>query len=114
MNKLARGISIALIALTCNLLEAQIGPYADSLQVKTYVHIEYHNKYPKGIQVKKVFCNYCSPEQKEHVKLKAWHLAYDERFDPINVLVKGTRKLTLLIRVSKADFKAIKEKNEIN
>lgn len=88
---------------------AQIGSYADSLQIKTYVTIEYRNKHPKSIEVSKVFCDYCNENQKKHLKERAWQLAYFERYDPRNVIANGKRRLTFLIRMSKKDLKRLRD-----
>ena len=102
-------ICVFLLAFCVHSSKAQIGRYADSLQIKTYVTIEYDRYRPKKIDVKKVFCDYCNQNQKKHLKLLAWQLAYIERFDSKNVIQKGERRITLLIRMSKKDLIALKE-----
>ena len=88
---------------------AQIGPYADSLQIKTYVVIDYKEYKPKKITVKKIFCDYCNAAQLHYVKFQAWDWAYSVRKSPDNVLPQGQRKLTFLLRVAKKDLQAIRE-----
>ncbi|MCF6296012.1 MAG: hypothetical protein L3J25_10035 [Flavobacteriaceae bacterium] len=83
----------------------------DSLRIKVYTEIEYVNSYSKEITVKKVFCDYCSENQIEALKVKAKELAFYDRYNPKKRMVNGIRKFAIIIRVSKKDFIAIKEDN---
>lgn len=92
--------------------EAQVGALADSLQIKTYVVINYERYKAKSVEVTKIFCNYCNTEQKEYVKLQAWNWGYSVRKEPENILELGKRKLTFLLRIAKKDFRAMREEEE--
>lgn len=101
-------IVVASFILCPKSVSAQIGRYADSLQIKTYVTITYKNKQPKAITVNKVFCDYCNENQKKHLSERAWQLAYFERYNPKNIIANGKRRLTFLIRMSKVDLKRLR------
>ncbi len=88
---------------------AQVGYQKDSLQIKVYTIITYEQSHPKEIIIDKVFCDYCNETQKELLKKQAWELSYTTRYEPENRLEQGKRKLALFIRVSKADFKKLKD-----
>ena len=96
-----------MILLMSSVVVGQVGYAKDSLQIKMYADIEYENKQPIRIEVKKVFCDYCSDKQLKIVKQEGWRRAYMERYSPENRLKKGIRKLTLILRFAKADFKAM-------
>ncbi len=83
----------------------------DSLRIKVYTEIEYVNSQSREITVKKVFCDYCSENQIEALKVKAKELAFYDRYNPKKRMVNGIRKFAIIIRVSKKDFIAIKEDN---
>jgi hypothetical protein len=87
----------------------QKGYAKDSLQIKLYANITYENKQAKEIKVKKVFCDYCNENQLKLIKEEGWRRAYQERNLPENRLIKGLRKLVLNIRISKQDFKNLKD-----
>lgn len=84
----------------------QEGYAKDSLQIKIYADITYENNRSKSIKVRKVFCDYCTEIQLKYIKEEGWRRAYDERYLPENRLIKGIRKLTIIIRMAKKDFKA--------
>ncbi len=86
----------------------QKGYAKDSLQVKLYANITYENKQAKKIEVRKIFCDYCNESQLGFIKQEGWRRAYEERNLPENRLVKGIRKLTIIIRIAKEDFKNLK------
>ncbi len=86
----------------------------DSLQIKVYTEIEYVDKFVKDIKVSKVFCDYCSENQRSYLSEKAKELAYYDRYNPQKRLVSGIRKFAIIIRVSKKDFSAIKNEEENN
>ncbi|PNQ73160.1 hypothetical protein C1T31_08300 [Hanstruepera neustonica] len=79
----------------------------DSLQIKVYTEIDYENREAKDITLKKVFCDYCSDAQISKIGYAALLRAHDERYLPENILVNGTKKLAIIIRISKEDFAAI-------
>lgn len=81
----------------------------DSLQIKVYTEIEYVNSQPKGIVVKKVFCDYCTDNQIKYIGEKAKELAFYDRYNPKKRIVNGMRKFAIIIRVSKKDFLAIRD-----
>ena len=83
----------------------QVGYAKDSLQIKLYADIEYKNRQPIRIDVRKVFCDYCSEKQLKRVKQEGWRRAYMERYSSENRMVTGIRKLTLILRFAKRDFK---------
>lgn len=87
---------------------AQKGYAKDSLQVKLYASITYENKQAKKIEVRKIFCDYCNEDQLKFIKAEGWRRAYQERNLPENRLTKGIRKLTIIIRIAKEDFKNLK------
>lgn len=80
----------------------------DSLQIKVYTEIDYVNREAKDIRLLKVFCDYCTDNQISKLGYGALRRAYDERYDPKNILENGTKKLAVIIRISKEDFKEIK------
>jgi len=86
-----------------------VGYSADSLQVKVYTEIEYVKNSPKNVKVLKVFCDYCSDNQIAYIKEEAYFLTFNDRFNPENRMAEGKKMLALLIRISKEDFKAIKD-----
>lgn len=90
---------------------AQNGYKKDSLQIKVYTSIEYVKNEAKSIEVRKVFCDYCTNIQREAISEEAKRRSYAVRNDKENRLMNGVRKLSLYIRISKNDFAAIKEKD---
>lgn len=97
--------------ISTNFMISQNGYKKDSLQIKVYTSIEYVNNDAKSIEVKKVFCDYCSKIQIDAVSEEAKKRSYDVRYDKENRLMNGVRKLSLYIRISKKDFAAIREEN---
>jgi len=91
------------------ILFGQKGYAKDSLQIKLYADITYSNNQPKKINVRKVFCDYCSEAQIEIVKQEGWRRAYNERMHPENRLLNGIKKLTIIMRFAKADFKKLNQ-----
>ncbi len=94
-----------------NTIEAQTyntGYSKDSLQIKVYTEIDYVNREAKDIRLLKVFCDYCTDAQISKIGYGALRRAHAERYDPKNVLENGTKKLAIIIRISKEDFKEIK------
>lgn len=103
-------ITVFLYCLCFNYSEAQSKNYAlDSLQIKVYTEIEYINSNPKKIEVKKVFCDYCTENQIKYLGEKAKELAFYDRFNPKKRRVNGIRKFAIIIRVSKKDFLEIRD-----
>lgn len=88
---------------------SQNGYKKDSLQIKVYTNIKYVNNEAKSIDVKRVFCDYCSEIQIEAISEEAKRRSYAVRNDKENRLMNGIRKLSLFIRISKKDFAAIKD-----
>ena len=88
---------------------AQVGYQKDSLQIKVYSIITYENSHPKQINIDTVFCDYCNEAQVNILKRQAWELSYAGRYAPENRIEQGKRKLALFIRVSKDDFKKLKD-----
>lgn len=89
--------------------QAQVGYKKDSLQIKVYSIITYENSHPQNIEIGKVFCDYCNDNQLTMLKGQAWELTYAARYAPENRIEEGKRKLALFIRVSKEDFKKLKD-----
>jgi hypothetical protein len=87
---------------------AQVGYQKDSLQIKVYSIITYEKSHPQKIDIDTVFCDYCNKAQIEILKKQAWELSYAGRYAPENRIEQGKRKLALFIRVSKEDFKKLK------
>jgi len=87
---------------------AQKGYSKDSLQVKLYADIKYENKQTKSIEIRKIFCDYCNEAQLKLIKEEGWRRAYQGRNLSVNRLTEGTRKLTIIIRFAKEDFKNLK------
>ncbi len=93
-----------------NTIEAQTyntGYSKDSLQIKVYTEIDYVNREAKDIRLLKVFCDYCTDAQISKIGYGALRRAHTERYYPENVLENGTKKLAIIIRISKDDFKEI-------
>lgn len=101
-----RWLTFGVILLMANSLYPQ-GYAKDSLQIKVYTEIDYENREAKDIKLKKVFCDYCSDAQISKIGYAALLRAHDERYLPENILVNGTKKLAIIIRISKEDFAAI-------
>ena len=101
---------IAIIAILLCSMHAvgQKGYAKDSLQFKAYVHITYLDARVKEIEVKKVFCDYCSKDQLKYLTQNFWSMANSEKYNADVRLVKGLRKRTLLTRISKEDFQNLK------
>ncbi|MBN4085142.1 hypothetical protein JYT89_02235 [Flavobacteriaceae bacterium AH-315-B10] len=84
----------------------------DSLRIKVYTEIEYVNSQSREITVKKVFCDYCSENQIEALKVQAKELAFYDRYNPKKRMVNGIRKFAIIIRVSKKDLKELEKEND--
>ncbi|MBP93916.1 MAG: hypothetical protein CMC55_07355 [Flavobacteriaceae bacterium] len=76
----------------------------DSLQIKVYTEITYQNKEAKEIKLTTVFCDYCSDKQTTKIGYEALNRAYNERYNPDNILENGIKRLAIIIRISKDDF----------
>lgn len=100
-------VIVGLFFLVLNVSAQGQGYSKDSLQIKVYTEIEYKNSEAKDIKLKKVFCDYCSDAQISKIGYAALLRAHDERYLPENILVNGTKKLAIIIRISKEDFAAI-------
>jgi len=87
----------------------QLGYAKDSLQLKVYTEIEYNNSRPIKIEVKKVFCDYCSEIQKKFVGEEARRATYEELYNPKYLTENGIAKLALIIRIAKKDFARLKD-----
>ncbi|MDG5491547.1 hypothetical protein [Psychroserpens sp. SPM9] len=81
----------------------------DSLQIKSYIRIEYRNNYVKDIKLLRVMCDYCTDIQKEAIGEEAVRRGEYESLNPKNKLKDGDKKLAIYIRIAKKDFAAIKE-----
>ncbi|MEP2935394.1 MAG: hypothetical protein ABJM06_06740 [Gilvibacter sp.] len=92
--------------------QAQVGYQKDSLQIKVYSIITYEKSHPQKIEIGKVFCDYCNDNQLTMLKGQAWELTYAARYAPENRIDDGKRKLALFIRVSKEDFKKLKDQEK--
>lgn len=102
---------LLLVVLGLNTTQAQkynSGYSRDSLQIKVYTEIDYINREAKDIRLLKVFCDYCTDSQISKIGYGALRRAHAERYDPKNILENGTKKLAVIIRISKEDFKDIK------
>ncbi|MCF6306947.1 MAG: hypothetical protein L3J09_03225 [Flavobacteriaceae bacterium] len=104
------GLFIVLFHLSFIKINSQSAGYTkDSLQIKVYTEIVYKNNQVKQINVKKVFCDYCSNVQVDIIKKRAYDLTFNDRNSPENRKLNGIKKLALYIRISKKDFKAFRE-----
>ncbi|MEH6538034.1 MAG: hypothetical protein V7719_16650 [Psychroserpens sp.] len=81
----------------------------DSLQIKSYIRIEYRNNYVKDIKLLRVLCDYCTDIQKEAIGEEAIRRGAYECLDPKNRIAEGDKKLAIYIRIAKKDFAAIKD-----
>jgi len=79
----------------------------DSLQFKIITSIKYHKSKVEDIKLKKVLCDYCTEEQKKQLGLQAIKLSELEQNDPKNRRDNGIKILSIYIRLSKEDFKAL-------
>ncbi|WP_417557550.1 hypothetical protein [Mesoflavibacter zeaxanthinifaciens] len=79
----------------------------DSLQFKIITAIKYHKSKVEDIKLKKVLCDYCTEEQKKQLGLQAIKLSELEQNDPKNRKENGIKILSIYIRLSKEDFKAL-------
>lgn len=99
---------IAIFCLSSAFVSAQ-SYKKDSLQIKSYIRIEYRNNYVKDIKLLRVLCDYCSDIQKEAIGEEAIRRGAYECLDPKNRIKEGDKKLAIYIRIAKKDFAAIKE-----
>lgn len=90
------------------------GYSVDSLQIKVYTEIDYINNIPKAINIKKVFCDYCSESQVVGIEDEALRRSYIERNLKKNKLVNGIKRLALYIRISKSDFAYLEHNREMS
>ncbi len=95
-------------------LQAQQGYTTDSLQIKVYTEIDYVNNSPKAINIKKVFCDYCSSNQLMGIEDEALRRSYIERNLKKNKLVNGKKKLAIYIRIAKSDFAYLENNQEMS
>ena len=79
----------------------------DSLQFKIITAIQYHKSKVENIKLKKVLCDYCTEEQKKQLGLQAIKLSELEQNNPKNRRDNGIKILSIYIRLSKEDFKAL-------
>jgi hypothetical protein len=111
-------ITCLFVSISFGLTELQAQTYSgysrDSLQIKVYTEIDYVNREAKDIRLLKVFCDYCTDAQTNKIGYGALRRAYAERYDPVNILDNGTKKLAVIIRISKEDFKEIKNDTILN
>lgn len=77
-----------------------------------YTQITYKNREAVDIKLLNVFCDYCSDTQTTNIGYAALRRAYDERYDPENILVNGKKKLAIIIRIDKDDFLLMNEETE--
>ncbi len=95
-------------------LYAQKGYAKDSLQIKVYTEIDYVNSLAKAINVKKVFCDYCSDNQLIGIEDEALRRSYIERNLKKNRVKDGKKKLAIYIRISKSDFAYLENNQEMS
>ena len=107
--KIVQGIIICICLLLAKDALAQIGYQKDSLQIKVYTDIEYRDGLVKEIQVKKVFCDYCSEYQIKQLEAEAYRRTYLIRNDEGVRQTNGKFNHALYIRISKKDFAAMKK-----
>jgi hypothetical protein len=81
----------------------------DTLRIKVYTEIEYVEGRMKKVEITKVFCDYCSPFQMEALKEQARSIVYHEKRYWTYRKVNDIHKFTIIIRVSKIDFAALKD-----
>ncbi|RAJ16189.1 hypothetical protein [Olleya aquimaris] len=81
----------------------------DSLQFKIITQIKYKSSQVESISLKKVLCDYCTEKQTEQLGLQALKLAALEQDNPNNIKNNGIKLLSIYIRLSKKDFKAIND-----
>ena len=81
----------------------------DSLQFKIITTIKYKQNKVENIGLKKVLCDYCTEKQIEKLGLQALKLTQLEQDDPKNRKANGIKILSIYIRLSKEDFKALND-----
>jgi len=95
-------------------LHAQKGYSVDSLQIKVYTEIDYVNNDTKAINIRKVFCEYCTEDQKRGIEDEALRRSYLERNDKKNKLANGRKRLAIYIRISRSDFAYLEGNQEMS
>ena len=111
MDGFLRKYQIAILSIFClssTVLYAQ-SYTKDSLQIKSYVIIQYGNNKVKDIKLLKVLCDYCTDFQKKAIGEEAIRRAFEERLNSKNRLKEGKKQLAIYIRIAKTDFAEIKE-----
>ena len=93
---------------------AQLGYKKDSLQIKVYTEITYRDYKPVHIEVKKVFCDYCSENQIKLIGEEALRRTKDDQYNPKYVSANDKTRLALFIRVAKRDFAKLKDGKQAN
>ena len=106
--KLLKILIIIFSFLYVNLTFAQVGYQKDSLQIKVYTEAEYRNGLVKEVDVKNIFCEYCTEHQKELIVAEAIRRTYLARNEEGIKLNNGKYRHAIYIRISKKDFQEIK------
>ena len=104
-------LKFLIIIFSClyvNLTFAQVGYQKDSLQIKVYTEAEYRNGLVKEVEVKNVFCDYCTEYQKRRIVDEAIKRTYLARYEEGIKLSNGKYRHAIYIRISKKDFLEIK------
>lgn len=105
-------LTLLLIVTVLSPIYSQLGFKKDSLQIKVYTEIRYVNNEAVDINVKKVFCDYCTEFQTKVVGEEGIRRSNEVKYDAENRLKNGVKRLALYIRVSKKDFAALKEEED--
>jgi len=89
-------------------IEAQARDYRkDSLQFKMYTRLFINEQLQlDSINIKKIFCDYCTETQMEVLHNEAMRQSRLERHNP-KYKKAGEHRLALLVRFSKEDFKRL-------
>ena len=111
--KLSQIIMVLFCMFLTSLGFAQVGYQKDSLQIKVYTEAEYRNGLVKEVEVKHVFCDYCTEYQKKRIVEEAIRRTYFARYEEGIKLNNGKYRYAIYIRISKKDFLEI-ESDTIN
>ena len=102
-------VTLVLILLSPENMDAQEGYRADSLQFKMYTRLYVGTESGlDSIVVKRVFCDFCSRVQLEMLKREAYRQSLFESRNP-KYQSPGEHRLALYVRLSKKDFKALND-----
>ena len=109
-NKIVIGVILGLLFAQSVIAQAPFTDYRkDSLQFKMYTRLYVSDQLQiDSLTVKKIFCDFCSEEQMDVLHQEAIRQSMIERHNP-KYRKPGEHRLALVVRFSKADFKALKK-----